>query len=435
MSASAGKVMPRPMGEYNSATEYKVLDIVTYNDKPYMAKRTTTNNLPTDTTNWMLLLDFPTEVDNVPTENSQNLVYSGGVYGATADKMKVDGSNANNVMYPIPATPLGVFVADSLTKDAGANQTITIARTESTLAHNDATEAYLSARVGTTMYYQQSSSYIAFVVDTVTRNANAFTITAHLVEDNTEALNITQPLLYADSSIIGANSDGTIDIGRNNAISSDCSAAIGSECVVSSDNSFANGERVIASGSDSHAEGKSTVASGNYSHAEGEGAKASGRASHASGTGTIAGYQHQFVTGSYNNNRSGNRFEIGNGTSSVRSNAFEIDSSGYMSQNNGADYYQFCSVNGVNGYNDNNGTFHPFTGYKELVNNSVVLSTSADTTVTFTDASITADSTIEPFTSVYTIAPKNCVATNGSCTVTIPKQSTAQTIKVKIRVS
>lgn len=60
MSTSAGRVLPIAKGDYNNATTYSVLDWVLYNGKPYIAKQTTTGNLPTDTTYWQLLVDNPT---------------------------------------------------------------------------------------------------------------------------------------------------------------------------------------------------------------------------------------------------------------------------------------------------------------------------------------------------------------------------------------
>lgn len=86
MSASAGRVLLMPKGDYDASTEYHVLDWVLYNGRPYVAKQTTTGNVPINTTYWQLMLDFPTEVDAAPTENSQNLVRSGGVYSAIAVK-------------------------------------------------------------------------------------------------------------------------------------------------------------------------------------------------------------------------------------------------------------------------------------------------------------------------------------------------------------
>ena len=56
MSASAGRVLLLGKGEYNSATEYHILDVVSYHGSSYFAKQTTTNHLPTNTTYWQLLV-------------------------------------------------------------------------------------------------------------------------------------------------------------------------------------------------------------------------------------------------------------------------------------------------------------------------------------------------------------------------------------------
>ena len=51
---SAGRVLIIPKGAYNPATTYEMLDLVSYNGSSYIAKTTTTGNLPTDTTYWQL---------------------------------------------------------------------------------------------------------------------------------------------------------------------------------------------------------------------------------------------------------------------------------------------------------------------------------------------------------------------------------------------
>ena len=51
---SAGRVLLMPKGEYNAATTYELLDLVTYQNSSYIAKGTTTGNLPTDSTYWQL---------------------------------------------------------------------------------------------------------------------------------------------------------------------------------------------------------------------------------------------------------------------------------------------------------------------------------------------------------------------------------------------
>lgn len=50
-----GKVVPIPRGEYNSSTQYEMLDIVTYNGSSYIAKTSVRGQVPTNTTYWQLL--------------------------------------------------------------------------------------------------------------------------------------------------------------------------------------------------------------------------------------------------------------------------------------------------------------------------------------------------------------------------------------------
>ena len=56
MSASAGKVLLMPKGDYNSATAYAVLDWVRYQGASYVCKQASQGNLPTNTTYWSMLV-------------------------------------------------------------------------------------------------------------------------------------------------------------------------------------------------------------------------------------------------------------------------------------------------------------------------------------------------------------------------------------------
>lgn len=64
MSATndAGRLLLIPRGTYSNVTQYEVLDVVFYDSGTvvglYVAKGTTTGNLPTDTTKWQLLIDL-----------------------------------------------------------------------------------------------------------------------------------------------------------------------------------------------------------------------------------------------------------------------------------------------------------------------------------------------------------------------------------------
>ena len=71
------------------------------------------------------------------------------------------------------------------------------------------------------------------------------------------------------------------------------------------------------------------------------------------------------------------------------------------------------------------------SGYLEQ---SVTLSTSGTTAVTFTDASITANSQIQYGCSTWGIIPDDITCSSGSCVVTMPKVASAATVTVRIYV-
>lgn len=58
-----GKIALTPKGEYNSSTAYTKLDVVQYNGSGYVCKVDCNGVLPTNTTNWMLLVKCPTQAD------------------------------------------------------------------------------------------------------------------------------------------------------------------------------------------------------------------------------------------------------------------------------------------------------------------------------------------------------------------------------------
>lgn len=65
---------------------------------------------------------------------------------------------------------------------------------------------------------------------------------------------------------------------------------------------------------------------------------------------------------------------------------------------------------------------------------TVTLSTSSSTTVTFTDASITANSFIEYACSQWDLVPESITGAAGSCTIVLPKVDSAQSVTVRIYV-
>lgn len=65
---------------------------------------------------------------------------------------------------------------------------------------------------------------------------------------------------------------------------------------------------------------------------------------------------------------------------------------------------------------------------------TVTLSTSAETTATFTSAKITANSLIDLAVSEWGLIPSNVVVASGTCTVTLPKVDSAHSVVVRIYV-
>ena len=65
---------------------------------------------------------------------------------------------------------------------------------------------------------------------------------------------------------------------------------------------------------------------------------------------------------------------------------------------------------------------------------SVTLSTSAATTVTFTNAIIADGAMLTMASSLWDLVPDNMTTAVGSCTITLPKWSTAETIGVRLYV-
>lgn len=65
MGGVAGKIMPRPMGEYDPNTSYRILDIVTLGNKLWIAKKSNIIGIEPSVSNrdyWMLGVDGVTNV-------------------------------------------------------------------------------------------------------------------------------------------------------------------------------------------------------------------------------------------------------------------------------------------------------------------------------------------------------------------------------------
>lgn len=72
--AIAGRVAMIPKGDYDATVTYQILDVVRYNDASYVAKKSSTGILPTDTEYWMLMTQDGLLVDDAFSETSTNPV-------------------------------------------------------------------------------------------------------------------------------------------------------------------------------------------------------------------------------------------------------------------------------------------------------------------------------------------------------------------------
>lgn len=195
------------------------------------------------------------------------------------------------------------------------------------------------------------------------------------------------------------------------------SHAEGSLCKATNNYTHAEGNSSKANGSASHAEGFLSEANGYASHAEGSFCIANGDCSHASGKDTVAEGDAQFVIGRANDPDPNNTyvFIIGGGqggTMPSQKNIFEVDWTGNVLIDG--------NVQDMNGVNKT-----------PTILISPTISASA-TSYTFSDASITADSTIEVFDEIDGFEYTTCSASAGSCTITFPAQSTSHKIKLHV---
>ena len=78
-----------------------------------------------------------------------------------------------------------------------------------------------------------------------------------------------------------------------------------------------------------------------------------------------------------------------------------------------------------------NGVYNVIDGTRYMEQTKTV-STSADTTYTFSNSAITASSAIKVFADRFGIAPSNMTISSGQCVVTIPKQSSAFSLAIRI---
>lgn len=399
---SAGRVLIRPLGDYNAATTYEMLDSVEYEGSTYLCKQTSTGNLPTNKTYWQKMVSVGAD-----------------------DFMAIDGSNANNVRIgyrPSSYNQDSQIYVQSITKDAGANQDLIMTRTVSH-GSTDPT-GYFETRfkvyigVSDVLAYRDGNVDVPIVIDAVATTTgtteDTITITAHLQNDVTDAISLGSTSLRSkffvdgDYNMIFGNRDA---VGDNNLLSGTGNVVKGSRNITSGNGNVINGDDAVALGNDNYV---------------------GFRESYVIGRELQTQTRDQVVIGVYNDNKSNTIFEIGKGGSSRR-NAFEVYNDNSISCDNGNSLFRFTTSSGKHGYYDESFTFHPFEESLYLTQ-SVTLSTSADTTVTFSNAAITTDSMIDVYTDTFGVNPTNVVVATGTCTLTFAKVDTAQTISVRIEV-
>lgn len=199
---------------------------------------------------------------------------------------------------------------------------------------------------------------------------------------------------------VNPTGSGAVSIGRR------ANTNVGLNSVTMGNNLLATGDYAIALGIGSEARGYYSFAGGYLSKTDNSG-------TFAYGLGVRAQQRGQVAFGLYNDNKNNTVFEVGNGTGdSAKSNIFEIYNDGTISTDNGTTKIDIALVG------------------KKLAAQTLA---AGSTTLTFTDASITTDSTVEAYASVYGIAPTNIAVTTGQAVLTFKAQQTAISVYLIIK--
>ena len=311
-------------------------------------------------------------IDSVPTQNSTNLVTSGGVYAfvvnntlpastkyasditisinasnnvATIQLKDQDGNNLGTAktIDLVGKRVNNVTGAEVFNHYAGANSASGeyshsegyMTKVYGDKAHGEGT---LNTSYGVASHIEgnQNSiggaqSYGGQLSATVTTHGETYSFTgqgkgdnSHVEGSNNNALGNSSHAEGTGNNSVGANSHGE---GQSN-------SAYGTSSHTEGYNNYAGGDCSHVEGSGNltsttaycaHAEGYNTLSTGQASHAEGQDTVAKGGASHAGGYNTIANQNFQTVIGKNNDNKATTLVEIGNGTNgNNRSNIVEV---------------------------------------------------------------------------------------------------------------
>ena len=193
---------------YNNSTSYAQGDQVTYNDKLYKAKQSTTGNLPTNTTYWDLLGDYTslgdTVGDNTASINAINTVSSTST-SAAAQAIASLQSTVNNPTTGVSATASALDTVETLVNDTnnGVNaHTNKISALESTV-NNPTTGVSATAtaldNVETLVNHSDTG---------VTASANKISALESTVNNPTTGVNATSSALDTVETLVNNSNTG-----------------------------------------------------------------------------------------------------------------------------------------------------------------------------------------------------------------------------------
>lgn len=165
MSTSAGKVLMIPKGDYDAAETYTMLDVVSYQGKSYVAKQTTTGNVPTNTTYWQLMVDAQghTIKDSTTTfPNRANLVFDG--FYVEDDSTNNATIIRKNAPIPLVSWSTGTDAEIKTMVDAYYAGELTLEEIQSVWSIGDEREVTLSAMAATGVGETHASQTVKFVL-------------------------------------------------------------------------------------------------------------------------------------------------------------------------------------------------------------------------------------------------------------------------------
>lgn len=150
-----GKIKPVFKGTYDNSTAYVLDDIVYYNGSSYVAKTSTTGNLPTDTTKWNILASGSGGIwDSTLSLGSAGQAVKVNSGGTALEFGAVAGGKVLQVQYGSHEPQASTTSTNPVDVSSSTNVSITPSATTSkilVLAHFN--ECYHNSGTGTTSHY------------------------------------------------------------------------------------------------------------------------------------------------------------------------------------------------------------------------------------------------------------------------------------------